>query len=80
MKAGQPLLQLGAQYDPNAINRELFALHKRINDMGLFPNQAALKTTYAATDLGTAAHIATALNATNSALNAILSSLNLIQS
>jgi hypothetical protein len=67
------------EYTKEALYKELQNLHKRINDLGINPNVADLKTNYAATDLGTAAAIATALNSTNTALNAVLRKLNLSQ-
>lgn len=78
MTPGQPRLQLGTEYDPTTIHRELLDLHARINNLGVSPNVSNLKTDYAAADLSSSAAHAAALNSTNVALNSILSKLNLI--
>lgn len=77
MKSGQPLKVIGDEYGKLALLRELEFIHKRVNDLGISPVVANLKTDYVAGDLGTAAAIATAFNATNAAINQLLAKLNL---
>lgn len=61
------------------VKRELDHIHKAMNDR-LYPASLAdLKVNYVAADLGTAAAIATALNATNVRLNAILEKLRIAE-
>lgn len=54
------------------IRRELEHLHKTLNDRLVATAQTDLSVVYTAADLGTAADIATALNLTNTRINAIL--------
>lgn len=77
MKTSQSLRLIREQYDALAMTRELDFLHKRLNDLAISPALTNLKTDYAAGDLGTAAAIATAFNATNTAINVILGKINL---
>lgn len=79
MNAAQPLKVVRDEYSKLDILRELEFVHKRLNGLAISPAQVALKTTYTAGDLGAAADIATAINATNTAINALLSKLNLSQ-
>lgn len=72
MKPQQPRKPLGEAYNALAYLRDLEELHKRINALAISPAVEALATTkadYAAGDVGSAANIATALNAIASALN-----------
>jgi hypothetical protein len=77
MSPGQLIVALGDNYDKVAIARELQKVYQQLNDVIISPAQSKLKTTYAAADLTTAASVAAALNSTNTAINAILSKLNL---
>lgn len=68
---------LDDNYDKYAVLEELQDAHKRINDMLVADTVANLTTDYEAADLPNAAAIATAFNATNAAINAILEKIRL---
>lgn len=59
------------------LRRELEHVHKAMNDRLMAASVADLSVDYVAGDLGTAAEIATAINATNTKINLILALLRL---
>jgi hypothetical protein len=71
-KPRHPLKEIEEEYSRYAILKELELLHSRINDLYLASTDSNLSTSYVAGDLGTAAEIATAINATNTKINLIL--------
>lgn len=80
-KPEQPARILDPAYDRDKVYFELEGLHRRLNDQLLDLSEedddGDLNTAYVAGDLGTAADIATALNATNTRINEILEKLRL---
>ncbi len=80
-KPEQPSRMLDQTYDRNRVEFDLEALHRRLNDQLIDlsdeDDDGDLQTDYVAGDLGTAAEIATALNATNTRINQILEKLRL---
>lgn len=79
MKPDQPRKPVSEVFNRLEFLREAESIHKRINDLIINPSVAALantKANYVAADVGTAADIATALNAIASALNTNTAAVN----
>ncbi len=72
-RATQALQIIEEQPKNYQIRRELEHIHKAMNNRLVPSTEADLSEAYAAGDLGTAAEIATAINATNAKINLILS-------
>lgn len=76
-KPTQPLRTVQDPPGQWGVVRELETIHKTLNERLVAATQSDLDTDYAAGDLGTAAEIAAALNATNTRINAILDKIRL---
>lgn len=74
--------QLDDVYDKWKLYRELEILHERVNELLVSADQEdaseTLKVNYVAGDLGSAATIATAINATNTRVNELAEIINVI--
>jgi hypothetical protein len=81
-KAEQSPKQLDDEYDKWKVYREIDTLHRRINDILVNPIwvdvTADLTTDYEAGDLDSEAKIITAVNSTNTKINALANALNAI--